>query len=117
MISDVKKNESCEPRLAKRTSINWKYKGISSFEKLLSGQLSNISTSGALISGIAPLTEGEKVELRFLAVTPMGNREIITTAKVRRVMLKDEVYYAGVQFDALSDNDKHLISELTEPTN
>jgi hypothetical protein len=114
MISVVEKNEFSEQRIAKRASINWKYKGISSFEKLLSGNLSNISTSGALISGITLLTEGEKVELRILVETPMGNREIITTGKVKRVMLKGDVYYAGVAFDALSDSDKHLITELTD---
>jgi len=114
MVSVVKKNNFSEQRITKRAAVNWKYKGLSSFEKLLSGNISNISTAGALISGITPLTEGEKVELRILVETPVGNREIITTAKVKRVMFKDDMYYAGIAFDALSDNDMHMITSLTD---
>jgi hypothetical protein len=109
----VDANEVNEQRAAKRVDVNWRYKGLSSFEKLLSGSLTNISSSGALISGITPLTQGEKIELRISASTEQGNREIITSALVNRVIMKDELYFAGISFLSLHSADKILIAELT----
>lgn len=109
----VERNELYEQRATKRVEVNWRYKGLSSFEKLLSGNLTNISNSGALISGITPLTQGEKVELRISAETKHGTREIITSALVNRVIIKDELYFAGISFLSLHSADKILISELT----
>jgi hypothetical protein len=109
----VDANEVNEQRAAKRVDVNWRYKGLSSFEKLLSGSLTNISSSGALISGITPLTQGEKIELRISANTEQGNREIITSALVNRVIMKDELYFAGISFLSLHSADKILIAELT----
>jgi hypothetical protein len=109
----VDANQVNEQRAAKRVDVNWRYKGLSSFEKLLSGSLTNISSSGALISGITPLTQGEKIELRISANTEQGNREIITSALVNRVIMKDELYFAGISFLSLHSADKILIAELT----
>jgi len=100
-------------RIANRANVSWNFRGHSE-KNLFSGVISNVSSSGCLARVSCKVVEEDVLTLRIMAQTDNGLKEINVTTVVKRVIIKDDRCFVGIQFRNLSPANKRFITTFVD---